>query len=204
MSCQGGRHIGRRGGSGRRTARVGLALAGLVLTVAGCGHMLPLGLSAIPVPSHLAAAIVLQPGLPGPATRSAAAQGAQSAVSCPAGYAALPAGDEPPGSAGCFRKLGTPVTFTSAAAAVYRQPAGPHGQPAQYVLRITLPAAGATALTAITTEVAGTKDALAITIADQAWAVVATLKPLTNGEFGIPMQSLSQALQLQRILLQPT
>jgi hypothetical protein len=37
----------------------------------------------------------------------------------------------------------------------------------------------------------------------QAWAVVATLKPLTNGEFGIPMQSLSQALQLQRILLQP-
>lgn len=204
MSCREGRHIGLKGGSGRRTARAGLALAGLVLTVAGCGHMLPLGLSAIPVPSHLAAAIVLQPGVPGPATRSAAAQGAPSAVSCPAGYAALPAGDEPPGSAGCFRKLGTPVTFTSAAAAVYRQPAGPHGQPAQYVIRITLPAAGATALTAITTEVAGTKDALAITIADQAWAVVATLKPLTNGEFGIPMQSLSQALQLQRILLQPT
>jgi hypothetical protein len=186
------------------TARAGLALAGLVLTVAGCGHVLPLGLSAIPVPSHLAAAIVLQPGVPAPATRTAAAQGPPPAVSCPAGYAALPAGDEPPGSAGCFRKLGTPVTFTSAAAAVYRQPAGPHGQPAQYVLRITLPAAGATALTAITTEVAGTRDALAITIADQAWAVVGTLKPLTNGEFGIPMQSLSQALQLQRILLQPT
>lgn len=203
MSYRRGCRIGLKAGSGRRTARAGLALTGLVLTVAGCGHVLPLGLSAIPVPSHLAAAIVLQPGVPAPATRSAAAQGAPSAVSCPAGYAALPAGDEPPGSAGCFRKLGTPVTFASAAAAVYRQPAGPHGQPAQYVLRITLPAAGATALTAITSEVAGTKDALAIMIAGQAWAVVATLKPLTNGEFGIPMQSLSQALQLQRILLQP-
>jgi hypothetical protein len=165
--------------------------------------VLPLGLSAVPVPSHLAAAIVLQPGVPAPAPRSAPAQGTPSAVSCPAGYAALPAGDEPPGSAGCFRELGPPVTFTSAAATVYRQPAGPHGQPAQYVLRITLPAAGATALTAITTQVAGTEDMLAIIIAGQAWAVVATLAPLTNGQFGIPMQSLSQALQLQRILLQP-
>jgi hypothetical protein len=205
MSYRRGHRTGLKGGSGRPTARAGLALAGLVLTVAGCGHVLPLGLSAIPVPSHLAAAIVLQPGFPAPATRSAAAPGTRppSAVSCPAGYAALPAGDEPPGSAGCFRKLGTPVTFTSAAATVYRQPAGRHGQPAQYVLRITVPAAGATALTAITTKVAGTKDALAIMIAGQAWAVVDTLKPLTNGEFGIPVQSLSQALQLQRILLQP-
>jgi hypothetical protein len=174
-----------------------------VLTVAGCGRVLPLGLSAIPVPSHLAAAIVLQPGVPAPATRSVAAQGAPSAVSCPDDYSALPAGNDLPGGAGCFRKLGPPVTFTSAAATVYHQPAGPHGQPAEYVLRVTLPAAGATALTAITTEVAGTKDALAIMIAGQAWAVVATLNPLTNGEFGIPMQSLSQALQLQRILLQP-
>ena len=39
------------------------------------------------------------------------------------GLVELLTGDEPPGSAGCFRKLGTPVTFTSAAAAVYRQPA---------------------------------------------------------------------------------
>lgn len=203
MSYRGRRRIELKGRSGRRTARAGLALAGLVLTVAGCGRVLPLGLSAVPVPSHLAAAIVLQPGFPAPAARSPAALGAPSAVSCPAGYAALPSGDEPPGSAVCFRKLGAPVTFTSASATVYRQPAGPHGQPAQYVLRITLPAGGATALTAITTEVAGTKDMLAIMIAGQARAVMATLAPLTNGEFGIPMQSLSQALQLQRILLQP-
>lgn len=205
MSHRRGRRIGLRGGSGRPAARAGLALAGLVLGVAGCSHVLPLGLSAVPVPSRLAAAIVLQPGVPAPATASAAALGAPVTVSCPAGYAALPAGDEPPGpgSAGCFRKLGTPATFTTAAATVYRQPAGPHGKPAQYLLRITLPAAGATALTAVTTETAGARDALAIMIAGRAWAVLATLNPLTNGEFAIPVQSLSQALQLQRILLQP-
>lgn len=194
-----------KAGPARRKARAGLALAGIVLTVAGCGHVLPLGLAAIPVPSRLATAIVLQPGDAATAWASAAALGAPITVSCPAGYAALPAGDEPPGpgSAGCFRKLGTPVTFTTAAATVYRQPAGPHGQPAQYVLRITLPAAGAAALTAVTTETAGARDALAIMIAGRAWAVLATLNPLTNGEFAIPVQSLSQALQLQRILLHP-
>jgi hypothetical protein len=203
MSYRNGRRTGLSGEPGRRTAGAGLALAGLVLTVAGCGRVLPLGLSAVPVPSHLAPAIVLQPEVPAPATRSAVPQGAPPEARCPAGYAVLPTADEPPGSAGCFRKLGTPTTITSAAATVYRQHAGPQGQPSQYVLRITLPAAGATALTAVTTQVAGTKDALAIMIAGQAWAVVATLKPLTNGEFGIPMQSLSQALRLQRILLQP-
>jgi len=115
----------------------------------------------------------------------------------------LPAGGHPPGSAGCYRKLGTPATFTTAAVTVFRQPAGPHGQPAQYVLRITLPAAEAAALTAITTNVAGTQEQLAIIIAGQAWGAFVTPNPLTNGEFGIPVQSLNQALQLQRIMLQP-
>jgi hypothetical protein len=141
-------------GSGRCPARAALALTGLVLTVAGCGHVLPLGLSAIPVPSRLASAIVLQPALVAPSSRSLPVQGPPSPATCPAGYATLPAGDQPPGSAGCYRKLGTPATFMTAAVTVFRQPAGPHGQPAQYVLRITLPAAGAAALTAITTNVA--------------------------------------------------
>lgn len=190
-------------GSGRWSARVGLALTGLVLTVVGCGHMLPLGLSAIPVPSHLASAIVLQPALVAAARQSLPVQGPPSPVMCPAGYATLPAGDQPPGSAGCYRKLGTPATFTTAAVTVFRQPAGPHGQPAQYVLRITLPAAEAAALTAITANVAGTQERIAIIIAGQARGAFLTPKPLTNGEFGIPVQSLNQALQLQRMVLQP-
>jgi hypothetical protein len=190
-------------GSGRCLARVGLALTGLVLTVAGCGHVLPLGLSAIPVPSRLASAIVLQPALVVASPRSSPVQGPPSPATCPAGYATLPAGDQPPGSAGCYRKLGPPATITTAAVTVFRQPAGPHGQPAQYVLRITLPAAEAAALTAITTNVAGTQEQLAIIIAGQAWGAFVTPKPLTSGEFGIPVQSLNQALQLQRIMLHP-
>jgi hypothetical protein len=191
------RRPGLSAGPGSRTARAALALAGLLLAVAGCGRVLPLGLSAVPVPGHLAAAITLQPGVPAPA------QGAPSAASCPAGSAPLPAADLAPFSTVCFQRLGPPVTFTSAAATVYRQPAGPQGQPAHYVLRITLTPAGAAALSAVTTQVAGTKDALAITVVGQAWAIVGMSQPVTNGEFGIPLESLSQALQLQRILLQP-
>ena len=200
MTYQGGR-LAR--GSGRWPARAGLVLTGLVLTVAGCGHVLPLGLSAIPVPSRLASAIVLQPALVAPSSRFLPVHGPPSPVTCPAGYATLPAGDQPPGSAGCYRKLGPPATFTTAAVTVFRQPTGPHGQHAQYVLRITLPAAGAAALTAITTNVADTQEQLAIIIAGQAWGAFVTQKPLTSGEFGIPVQSLNQALQLQRIVLQP-
>ena len=66
MSYQTGRRPGLNGRPGSRTARAGLALAGLVLTVSGCGHVLPLGLSAVPVPGRLAAAIALQPGAPRP------------------------------------------------------------------------------------------------------------------------------------------
>jgi hypothetical protein len=199
MTYRGGRLVQ---GSGRRPARAGLALAGLALTVAGCGHVLPLGLAAIPVPSHLASAIVMQPALVAP-SRAPAGPGAPAAGGCPAGYATLPAADQPPGSAGCYRKLGPPATFTTAAVTVFHQPAGPHGQPAKYVLRVTLPPPQAAALTAITTNAAGTQEQLAIIIAGQAWGAFVTLKPFTNGEFEIPAQSLQQALQLQRILLEP-
>jgi hypothetical protein len=200
MTSRGGR-LGR--GPGRYPARIGLALTGLALSVAGCGHVLPLGLSAIPVPSHLASAIVLQPALIAPSTGPVPVQGQSSPGTCPAGYAVLPAGDQLLGSAGCYRKLGPPATFPTAAVTVFRQPAGPHGQPAQYVLRVILPAAGAAALTAITTIVAGTQEQLAVIIAGRDWGAFVTPRPLTGGEFDIPMPSLSQALLLQRTMLKP-
>jgi len=200
MTNRGGRLVRRSCG---RPAGIGLALAGLVLTVAGCGHVLPLGLSAIPVPSQLASAIVLQPAFVAPSSQSLPAQGPPSPATCPAGYTMLPAAGQPPGGGGCYRKLGPPATFTTAAVTVFRQPGGPQGQPARYVLRITLPAAEAAALTAITTNVAGTQEQLAIIIARQVWGAFVTLKPLTNGEFEIPLQSLNQALQLQHTMLKP-
>lgn len=190
-------------GSGRRPAKAGLALAGLMLTVTGCTQVLPLGLAAVPVPSQLAAAIVMQPAQMMPATATEVVQGVPSTVACPAGYAMLPAGGQPPGSAGCYRRLGAPATFTTAAVTIFHEPRGPHGQPAQYVLRITLPTAEAAVLTAITAKVAGTQDRIAIIIANQTWAIPMALKPLTSGAFDIPAPSLNQALRLQRILTQP-
>ncbi len=69
-------------GPGRFPTRVSMALAGLVLTVAGCSQALPLGPAPapLPVPSRLASAIVLQPGLSDPGA---------SVSKCPVGSVAL-------------------------------------------------------------------------------------------------------------------
>jgi hypothetical protein len=208
--------------SGSRPAGAGAALAALALTVAGCtGHVLPLGPAPppTPVPRHLASAIVLQlvlsqPGEPG--------------GGCPAGYATFSGpGTEDPGVPGvCYRKTGKPVTLTSAAVTLNQQPASsgpveqpagsqpvqvqqPAGsqsaqvqQPAGYPVLITLPAAGAAALTAIDTKALDSRGLLAIIIAGKTWGTPFVMHPPINGQFGILTQSRNQALQLQRILLQ--
>ena len=199
-------------GPGRFPVRVSIALAGLVLTAAGCSQALPLGPAPapLPVPSHLASAIVLQPGLSDPGA---------SVSKCPAGSVALSgpgAVDGPaPGSgpvsapstpAGvCFQTLGKPVTFTTAGVAVAEQPARsqPVQQPASWVVRINLPTAEAAELSAVTTKLAGTQDQLAIIIAGQTWAMPLTMQPLTGGQFAFSAESKSQALQVQRLLQQP-
>jgi hypothetical protein len=196
-------------GSGRLAAGAGAALAGLVLTVAGCSQALPLGPAPapVPVPSHLATAIVLQPGLSDPGA---------SVSKCPAGSVALSGPGAINGALGgagpvsspstptgvCFQTLGKPVTFTTAGVAVAEQPARsqPVQQPASWVVRINLPAAEATALAAVTTRLAGTQDQLAIIIAGQTWAMPLTMQPLTGGEFAFSAESKSQALQVQRLL----
>jgi hypothetical protein len=103
----------------------------------------------------------------------------------------------------CYRKTGTPVSFTSAAVTLYLQPAGsePVQHPTTWGLAITVPGAGAAALTAITTKSCDTQDPLAISIAGTTWAVVTTGAPLTNGRFVFMTQSKNQALQLQRTLV---
>jgi hypothetical protein len=193
----------------RLGAGAGAALAGLMLTVAGCSQALPLGPApaAPPAPSHLASAIVLQPGLTDPGA---------SVSKCPAGSVALSgpgATNGPPPGAGpvsspstptgvCFQTLGKPVTFTTAGVAVAEQPARsqPVQQPASWVVRINLPAAEAAELASVTTRLAGTQDQLAIIIGGQTWAMPVTLQPLTGGEFAFSAESKNQALQVQRLL----
>lgn len=191
MARRGGR-IARR--PGRRPAGAGIAAAALALTCAGCSHILPLG-PAPPAPRHLASAVSLQLVLsqsPSPADR------------CPAGYTTLtaPFTDYPEVPDACYRKLGKPVTFTSAAVTMAYQPAA-NQQPAQYGLNFTLSAAQAAALTAITTKAFDSRDQMAVSTGGKTWGVFMTAGPFSNGQFGIMVQSENQALQLQRTLIPP-
>lgn len=193
--------------AGAAVARTAIALTALALTVAGCSQVLPLGPAptATPTPRHLAAAIVLEPGLSQPGTPGG---------KCPAGSVMLSGPGTPltsaansstgPTAGPCFRQLGKAVTFTSAGITLDEQPAGtePGQHSAVWELRITLPAAEAAALTAITTKVAATRNQIAIIIAGETWGLPFTRQPLTNGQFVIAAQSRDQALQLQHILLQ--
>lgn len=194
--------------SSRPAAAAVTALAGLVLTLAGCGGVLPLGPgpAPTPAPSRLSSPIVMQPGLSQPGS---------SPTGCPAGLVALTGpgtanvtteGDFTSTTTGlCYRELGKAVTFTSAGVTVYEQPAGnkPVKHPAAWLLRINLPAAETGALTALTTEAFQSRSQIAIIVAGQTWGMPFTEQPLTNGQFVIAAQSQSQAVQLQHLLLKP-
>jgi hypothetical protein len=197
-------------GPGSFPIRVSIALAGLVLTVAGCSQALPLGPAPAPAPapSRLASVIVMQPGLTDPAASVRKCPAGSVALSGPGALNAPPGGSSPVSSPSaptgvCFRLLGKPVTFTSAGVVVDEQPAGsqPVQHPASWEVRINLPAAEAAALSAVTTRLAGTQDQLAIIIAGQTWAMPETLQPLTSGEFAFGTESKNQALQVQRLLI---
>jgi hypothetical protein len=189
MARRGGR-IAR--GLGRHPAGAGIAVAALALTCAGCSQILPLG-PAPPAPRHLASAVILQLVLSQP-----------PADGCPDGYTTLaaPFTDYPEVPDACYRKIGKPVTFTSAAVTMAYQPAT-HHQPALYGLNLTLSAAEAAALTAITTKAFDSRDQMAVSTAGKTWGVFTTGGPFTSGQFGILVESENQALQLQRILIPP-
>lgn len=176
--------------SGGRLVLAGIALAAVLLTVAGCSQALPLG----PAPAtqhHLKSPIVLQVVLSHPTS---------PAGSCPAGYARLPrAADQFPGSGQCYRRLGKPLTIRSAAVRYLQQPAT-NQHPANYGLAITVSAADRTALTAITTKAYHSRDAIATIVAGKTWGVATVDSPFTDG-FEIPAASANQALQLQRTLI---
>jgi hypothetical protein len=186
MMTRRGECTGRR--SRRRPAGAGIAIAAVSFIGAGCSQALPLG--PAPATQHqLASAIVLQIVLSQPASPSG---------SCPAGSARLPrAAEEFPGSDQCYRRLGTPLTITSAAVTYIQQPGQ---QPANYGLVISVPAEERPALTAITTQAYHSRDPVAIIVAGKTWGVPNVMAPFT-GQFEIPAQSASQALQLQRTLI---
>jgi hypothetical protein len=179
---------------GRRTAR-GIAVAALALACAGCSHVLPLG----PAPAasrQLGSPIILQ---------LVAIQSPAAAGGCPAGYTTLsaPFTNYPEVPDACYRKLGQPVTVTSAAVTMAYQPAI-NQQPATYGLNFTLPPAEAAALAAITTKSFESRDPMAISTAGKTWGVPMTAGPFTNGQFEIGVQTEGQVLQLEHTVMPST
>jgi hypothetical protein len=170
--------------------------AGLMLTVAGCSDQItPLGPDAPPTPHHLAAPLVLQAVRVQPAT---------PAGRCPAGSAVLSAPAAGPGH--CYRKLGTPLTITSAAvAAATLTPAQANASAGQaagassYGFVIAPPASDAAALTTITTTAADAHGNLALSVAGRTWLLPRVMRPFTH-QFQV-MLPRNQARWLRRVLI---
>jgi hypothetical protein len=169
--------------------------AALMLTAAGCGHVIPLGPAGdIPQSHELRSPIVLQ---------AMSVQVAPLAGGCPAGFTRLSAPGQSPG---CYRPLGAPVTITSAAVSpgLTASPASPpDAPPSWYGLLITLPSTGRAELTAVTTQAYDAQGAVDISVAGKTWALPMQLAPITHGGFTIMLPSQDEALQLQRILSSP-
>ncbi len=175
-----------------------LAAASIALTAAGCSHLAPIGPTP-PQPRHLGSPIILQAIRDQPST---------PAGGCPAGWVALSV----PGAAGmCYRKLGTPVTLTSAA--VSPVTSGPTGSPAgqqpgpvhaSYGFAVAVPPGDVAAVTAIIRQAYNARGAVDISVAGKTWAAPQVIRPFPGRQFQIFMPSKSQALRLYRILVPPS
>jgi hypothetical protein len=182
--------------------------AGLMLAVAGCAHVTPLGPDAaatIPQPHHLRSPFVLQdmrlqqPAFPG---------------GCPSGSFALSGSPGP-----CYRDTGKPATVTSAAVSAITsfQPPTPSGQqavPTQYGFWITVPAGDAPALRVIAgmapqnlqtrggpvSTSANDAPIFAISVGGRTWVPIGFSIDTSRHQFEFFLASRSQAIQLQGML----
>jgi hypothetical protein len=176
-----------------RSAAASAAIAVSVLAAAGCTGDRPMSeVSAGSTPQirPLRSAIVLEqvvsqlriPPPPGKAGR----------FKCRPGFAVLPGPGANP--ALCYKQIGKPVTFTSAAVVQIQD------LPPRWSLAIELPPGERAALAAVSTRAVGHQ--LAIIVAGKAWAVPLVQTPLPDGTFEIPGLTRTQADLLQRTLTQ--
>jgi len=177
-----------------------LAAAGIVLAVASCSQLTPLGpgpAAAMPPTRQLGSPIILQGMLVQPLA---------PAGGCPAGYIALTVLADSNGQ--CYRKFGTPVTLTSAAVSpVTDQPnKSPSGQAeaASYGFNVAVPAADVAAVTAVIKQAYDSQGALATSVAGQTWTAPLVGEPFPGRHIQIFLPSRNQALQLYRILVPPS
>ena len=171
--------------------------AGLMLAVASCSHVTPLGpapAATMPQPHQLRTPFVLRAMHPKPFLPSGG---------CPAGYAKVAVSN-----GACFAQAGTPVTITSAAISPVfsppvTSPAGQPPPPAQYGFTITVSQAEVPELTAVTTTAADDRGPLALSVDGRTWVLPTVVRPFTSRQFMISLPSKDQAVQLQRLLATP-
>ena len=188
-----------------------LALAGIVLAVAGC-DVTPLGPTGGPGPTpgavratplgviyKLRSPIVLQVMHSQPPTGTGGCRTGQVQVSLPPGAAPMP----------CFQPVGAPVTITTAAVSAvsavsaYR-PAPPPNQPAQpasYGFMIGVQPAQVPAVTALIAQAYQSRDALGVSVDGKLWQAAQVLQPFPGQQFQIALLSRNQALQLYHLLV---
>jgi hypothetical protein len=201
-----------------------LAASGLVLAVAGCSHITPLGPDAaatMPPPRHLGSPIIVQVMRSQPPTATGRCPAGWAAVSLPDGGGPRPAvasaapvvpqgaSASPPPSAApapitCYRPAGTPVTITSAAVSsvlTYRPPPGQAKGPDLYGFIVAVPGADVAAVTAVIRQAYDTGSAVGISVAGKLWQAPLVRNPFPGQRLQIAFLSKNQALQLYRILV---
>jgi hypothetical protein len=204
-----------------------LAAAGLMLAVAGCSHITPLGPGqappSLPPPRHLGSPVTVQvmrsqpPTAPGPcpagtvdvfglepgllraaAGRPVPQHAGQGGTPSPA---ATPA---PPVGVACFRPVGRPVTITSAAVssvAAHLPPPGAPKGPTIYGFVVACATSDVAAVTAVIRQAYDSHDAVGISVAGKLWQAPQVLRPFSGQQFQIALLSRHQAVQLHRLLV---
>jgi hypothetical protein len=175
-----------------------LAVVGLVLAVAGCSHVTPLGPepapASLPPARDLGSPIMMQVMRSQPPTATGGCSAGWVAVVLPAGAPPMP----------CFRPAGPPVTITSAAVSSVATYLPPPGQPkgsTSYGFAVAVPAGDVAAVTAIIKQAYDSKDAVGISVAGKLWQAAQVISPFPGQHLQVSLLSRNQAVQLYRILV---
>jgi len=203
-----------------------LTAAGVVLAVAGCSHVTPLGPGPAPVslppPRDLGSPITMQIMRSQPPTSTGqclagsidlfgsepnvprTAVASSRSVQVGAGSAATPTPmppTTPPAGVACYRPVGTPVTITSAAVSSVTTSRNQPG-PAWYEFVVAFPAADVPALTALIRQAYDSGDAVGMSVAGKLWQAPqprSRVNALRAEQ--INLLSRNQAFQLYRLLV---
>jgi hypothetical protein len=207
-----------------------LAAAGLVLAVAGCSHVAPLGPDPAPVslppardlgspiivqvmrsqpptpagacPADSIALFGLEPNVPRTAVASSGpVQVGIGSTAAPTPTTTPTAPAAAPAGVACYLRVGRPVTITSAAVSSVTTNRNEPG-PAWYEFVVAFPTADVPALTALIRQAYGAGDAVGMSVAGKLWQA-----PQTRIRFHalraeqVNLLSRTQAVQLYRLLV---